>query len=253
MTSYGYGMLGVDPAEAEKCFEKALSVAAGAHGKDHPSLACILVLASRSALEQEEPERALRYLTTAARILEEAFGPTHLKLAKVIRSMGDANLELGELGAAEGAYRRLGEIYAAHCPPDDWRHAFVAARLGKLARKEKHYARAADFYEQALAIAERTLGANDKRLHDLLFDASEAHKAAGALPRAIVLAERLATVNPALLHAWSHLASVYDAAQDPRAAPTYRRYMTLLKATMEKETAEPMAPLQEEDETGRKS
>jgi hypothetical protein len=66
--------------------------------------------------------------------------------------MGDANLTLGNFGAAEAAYRQLREIYAAHCPPDDERHGFAAARLGEVAMMEERYALAADLYGSASCV-----------------------------------------------------------------------------------------------------
>ena len=218
MTRLGSRMLDVEePAAAEKCFKEALDLAAGAHGEAHPSVGRLLVLAGKSALAQEQAERALHYLTTAAPILENALGRTHVDLGEVFNAIADANLALGELGAAEEGYRRMGRIYAAHHPPESERHAVVLALLGRVAMKQKNHARAADLFEQALAIAERAFGANDMRLKEPLGDAAEAQAAAGVLPRAEVLSRRLLEMceaalgpgHPALLPAVWSLASVY--------------------------------------------
>jgi hypothetical protein len=98
--------------------------------------------------------------------------------------------------------------------------------------KRKDYGKAAELFEQALAIGERAYGEDDRRLGSMLDKAAEAHLRSGALARAEALTQRFLAIGerteippdaPAMLEAFRRLATVYEKTGDPRAGEMRRR------------------------------
>jgi tetratricopeptide (TPR) repeat protein len=232
--------------EASKFLKDALSLAAGSRGKDHPSLAHLMFLAGKLAMAQKSPKQALFCLGQALAIDEKAKGRTHDELIPVLQLQADANLELGKLGAAEGAYRRIGDIYKKNHPPDSEWQGIAPALLGDVAMKRKAFSKAAELFEQALAAGERVFGPDSLRLQVMLDKAAEARLQSGDLARAEELSQRLLTMferlvppdHPSLLPSVRRLATVYLKTGDARVEEMLKRTLGSLEAATREMNAE---------------
>ncbi len=224
--------------EASKSLKNALSLAAGSRGKDHPSLAHLMFLAGKLAMAQKQWKQALFCFERALAIDEKAKGRTHEDLVEIFRLTADADLELGKLGAAEAAYKRIGEIYAKIRPLDSEWQGIAPALLGDVAMKRKAFARAADLFEEALTIAEAVFGKDSLRLQVMLDKAAEAHLQNEKLARAEELSRRLLVMlerhvapdHPTLLPSVRRLATVYLQTGDARAEEMIKRTLGSLEA-----------------------
>jgi tetratricopeptide (TPR) repeat protein len=242
------------PGEAAKFFRDALDVAARARGKEHPSVGEILFWAGKVALAEEDPKRALRCLQTSIEIGEKALGRLHEDLVERLSALAEAHMALSKWGAAEAAIRRIGEIHAkAHPGELDWQ-AITPAKLGDMCMRRKAYARAAELYEQSLALAEQAFGKDSVRLHVILDEAGEAHQKAGSMARTEELSLRLLAMlekelgpdDTRLFPAVVRITDVYVKTGNLRAAEWVPRSMKLLKARtaeVTEETAEMNAEL----------
>lgn len=232
--------------EASKFLHGALSRAAGSRGKDHPSVAHLTFLTGKLALAQKQWKQALFCFDRALALDEKAKGRMHEDLVEILRLIADADLELGKLGAAEAAYKRIGEIYAKSQPRGSEVQGVVPALLGDVAMKRKAFARAADLFEEALAIAEGVFGKDSLRLRVLLDKAAEAHLKNENLPRTEELSRRLLVIlerhvapdHSALLPTVGRLATVYLKTGDARAEEMIKRTTGLLKSATEDAKAE---------------
>ena len=232
--------------EAAKFLQGALGLAAGSRGKDHPSVAHLMYLAGKLALAQKQWKQALFCFDRALAIDEKAKGRMHEDLVEILRLTADADLELGKLGAAEAAYKRIGEIYARSQPRDSDVQGIVPALLGDVAMKRKAFARAADLFEEALAIAEVVCGKDSLRLRVLLDKAAEAHLKNENLPRTEELSRRLLVIlerhvapdHSALLPTLGRLATVYLKTGDARAEEMIKRTVGSLESVTREVQAE---------------
>jgi tetratricopeptide (TPR) repeat protein len=217
--------------EASKFLQGALSRAAESRGKAHPSVAHLTFLTGKLALAQKQWKQALFCFDRALSIDEKAKGRMHEDLVEILRLIAEADLELGKLGAAEAAYKRIGEIYAKSQPLGSEVQGIAPSLLGDVAMKRKAFARAADLFEEALAIAEAAFGKDSLRLRVLLDKAAEAHLKNENLPRTEELSRRLLVIlerhvapdHSALLPTVGRLATVYLKTGDARAEEMIKR------------------------------
>jgi tetratricopeptide (TPR) repeat protein len=246
LTRIGTLLLATDKLEeASKFLERALALATGSRGKNHPSVAHLMYLSGKLALAQKQWKQALFCLDRALAIDEKAKGRMHEELVEILRLVAQADLELGKLGAAEAAYKRIGEIYAKSQPSGSEVQGIAPSLLGDVAMKRKAFARAADLFEEALTIAEAAFGKDSLRLRVMLDKAAEAHLKNEDLPRTEELSRRLLVIlerhvapdHSALLPSIGRLATVYVKTGDARAEEMIKRTTALLKsATQEAET-----------------
>ena len=251
MTRLGVLLLAAkEPEEASKFLKDALSLAAAARGKDHPSVTHLIFLAGKLAIAQKQWKHALFCFDSALKVDEKTKGRTHKDLVELFQLSADADLELGKLGAAEAAYRRIGEIYKANYPADSEWQGIMPALLGEVAMKRKAFGKAAELFEQALTIAERVFGKDSFQLLVLLDKVGEAQLQNGALARTEELSKRLLAMferelppdDSRLLPSLRRLATVYMQTNDERAAELVKRSLVCLE-TLTRETQEETAQI----------
>lgn len=236
--------------EASKLFKEAHELAASSRGEDHPSVAHLIYLAGEVAMAMNNPKHALFCAERALEVAQKTMGTAHLSLMVVLKLVADAQLALGKLGAAETSIGRIGAIYAKSALPTSEQQAIAPSLLADVAMKRKAYARAAELFEQALAICERAYGsADDKRLGGMLDRAGEAQLLSGALARAEALTQRLLVIceqadlgpeAPAMVATVRRLATIYEKTGDPRAEEMRRRARLVPEAATSK--ARPRRP-----------
>jgi tetratricopeptide (TPR) repeat protein len=219
--------------EASLCFRRAHELAAASRGADHPSVAHLIYLGGKVSLFMGNPKHALFCAERALAAAEKSMGTANVSVGVVLLLMADAQLALGKLGAAEATYRRMGALIAKRAGPTSEQHAMAPLMLGDVAMKRKDYVKAAELFEQALAIGERAYGGeDDHRLGTMLEKAGEAHLRSGALARAEALTQRFLAIGerdqvapdaPGMLAAVRRLAAIYEKSGDPRADEMRRR------------------------------
>ncbi len=251
MTRMGVLMLAAEePEEASKSLKDALSLAERSRGKDHPSVARLMFLLGKAAIAQKHWKRAIFCFDSARKIDEKAKGRTHQDLVELFQLSAEADLALGKLAAAEAAYRRIGEIYKDNYPADSEWQGILPALLGEVAMKRKAFGKAAELFEQALAIAERVFGKDSFQLVVLLDKVGEAQLKNGALARTEELSKRLLAMferelppdDSRLLPSLRRLATVYMQTKDERAVEMVKRTMVCFE-TLTRETQEETAQI----------
>jgi tetratricopeptide (TPR) repeat protein len=261
LTRIGTLLLATDKLEeASKFLERALAQAASSRGKDHPSVAHLMYLSGKLALAQKQWKQALFCLDRALAITEKAKGRMHEDLVAILHLIGDADLGLGKLGAAEAAYKRIGEIYAKSQPNGAEVQGVVPTLLGDVAMKRKAFARAADLFEEALTLAEAAFGKDHLRLRVLLDKAAEAHLKNENLPRTEELSRRLLAIlerhvapdHSALVPSFRRLAAVYLQTGDARAEEMIKRTVRSLDALTKEAEAEAETRKMKADRARRK-
>jgi tetratricopeptide (TPR) repeat protein len=247
MTRMGALMLAADePAEAVKSLKDALSLAEKSRGKDHPSTARLMFLLGKAALAQKHWKRVIFCVDSARKIEEKAKGRTHTDLVELFQLSADADLALGKFAAAEVAYRRIGEIDKANYPAESEWQAIPLALLGEVATKRKAFDKAAELFEQALAISERVFGKDSFQLLTLLDKVGEAQFQAGATARTEELSLRLLAMlerelppdDSRLLPSLRRLATVYMKTKHERTAELVKRSMVCLETLIRETQAE---------------
>jgi tetratricopeptide (TPR) repeat protein len=261
LTRIGTLLLATDKLEeASKFLQGALGRAARSRGKDHPSVAHLTFLTGKLALAQKQWKQALFCFDRALSIDEKAKGRMHEDLVEILRLSADAHLELGKLGAAEAALKRIGQIYAKSQPSGSEVQGIAPALLGDVAMKRKAFARAADLFEEALAIAEVAFGKDSLRLRVLLDKAAEAHFKNENLARTEELSRRLLVIlerhvapdHSALLPSVGRLATVYLKTGDARAEEMIKRATRSLKSVTREAEEEAEARQLKADRARRK-
>lgn len=251
MTRMGVLMLAAkEPEEASKSLKDALNLAERSRGKDHPSVARLMFLLGKAAIAQKHWKRALFCFDSARKIDEKGKGRTHQDLVELFQLSAEADLALGKLAAAEAAYRRIGEIYKANYPADSEWQGILPALLGEVAMKRKAFGKAAELFEQALAIAESVFGKDSFQSVVLLDKVSEAQLQNGALARTEELSKRLLAIferelppeDSRLLPSLRRLATVYMQTKDERAVEMVKRTMVCFE-TLTRETQEEAAQI----------
>ncbi len=93
-------------------YAEALEHAEALHGAMHPNVATLHVNLGQLALLAEQPQRAHHHMQTAVDIRTEILGSDDAQTARASHGLGQAELALGNLDAAEGAFVRAREVLA---------------------------------------------------------------------------------------------------------------------------------------------
>lgn len=87
--------------------------------KEHHLVALALLEQGRAARAEKAPKVAAisrkRYLL----LRKKTLGPEHLDVIEPLDDLSSTYVELGKHGAAEGAYVKMGKVFAKHYAPDD--------------------------------------------------------------------------------------------------------------------------------------
>ena len=161
-----YGRLG-RLYQAHEYYELARQCYESAHRLD-PAIADWPYYLGVFAAERGQDEKAVRYFREMARLRPE-YAPLHLRL-------GDALLGLGDLEAAEVAYRQ----HLSHAPASAWGYL----GLGKVARRRSRESSAVEVLERALEL--------DPRNHEAIYVLAMTYRELDRREAALSLLDRLA-------------------------------------------------------------
>jgi CHAT domain-containing protein/Flp pilus assembly protein TadD len=182
--------------------------------------------------EQGKFDAAIELAERARVLFERAFGPDHLELADLLKSLARLYRVKRDYARAELLLKRSLRIREQSLQPD---HPDIAIELRALASiydEERDYARAEPMYRRSLGIFERALGPDDPMVDDVLvrlawlyFINDDFSRAEPVAQRLVSLRERkLGPNDPDTAGALSGLASLYAEKGDfARALPVLQR------------------------------
>lgn len=190
-----------DLTMSKATLERALAIAEGAYGPDHPNVAPILAQLGRVLRRTGDMYGAYAALRRALSIDEAAHGPEHPQVAWTLTHLGRVQRQLGNTEAALATLHRALAIYEATYGPADPRMAWTLTHIGRAMRRLGDYAGAHQAMRRALHINEASYGAMHPavgwtvgHLGRILRRRGDYPAASAALQRSIIIHE--ATFGP---------------------------------------------------------
>jgi tetratricopeptide (TPR) repeat protein len=139
--------------------ERALAIAEGAYGPDHPNVAPILAQLGRVLRRLGDMYGAYAALRRALSIDEAAHGPEHPQVAWTLTHLGRVQRQLGNTEAALITLRRALDVHEATYGPGHPKVAWTLTHIGRAVRRLGDYAGAHQAIRRALDINEAHYGA----------------------------------------------------------------------------------------------
>jgi eukaryotic-like serine/threonine-protein kinase len=168
-----------DLACARHAYDKSIAVYSASTEAGNWGIAMPLLNVGTLLREREEIDAARPYFERALDIDKRVFGPESASTAYTLACLGDLAQARRDLSAARRLLDESLRIYAIARPPD---HIDLVAPLTYLAHTDLDEHRAGDavsLLERALAIAEKTHGADHSAVADVLVDLAIARAALG--------------------------------------------------------------------------
>jgi CHAT domain-containing protein/tetratricopeptide (TPR) repeat protein len=138
---------------------QATDIWEGILGKNHAFVARALMDLATVHREQGAADEALPLLERALSIRRQALVPGHRDIASTLADIAVTSSQLGEMAAAEEAANEAISIWERADAPDAPEFATALALLGDLHRTLGHLDQSQRYYERALAIDLKVLGA----------------------------------------------------------------------------------------------
>ncbi len=104
----------------------------------------------------------------ALELAEQRLGPDSLRVATLLRNLGQIHLQQKQYAEADSPLKRALSIQEKAVPPDDKNIGVTLKLLGLLYTEQKRYADAEPLLQRALSVEEKVLGPNDKEVRDTL-------------------------------------------------------------------------------------
>jgi tetratricopeptide (TPR) repeat protein len=145
-------------AQARGLFERALTIAEGAFGPDHPNVAAVANNLGGVLRDLGDLAGAKAHFERALRIDEQAYGPDHPNVAIRVSNLGRVLQDLGDLAGAKAHLERALRIDEQAYGPDHPDVARDVNNLGGVLHALGDLAGAKANFERALWIFERFLG-----------------------------------------------------------------------------------------------
>jgi esterase/lipase superfamily enzyme/Tfp pilus assembly protein PilF len=145
-------------AEAERNAERAVRLAEGKFGPDHPNVGVALNNLGQLYRAEGRYSEAEPFFKRALAITEKALGPDHPNVGAALTNLGQLYRAEGRYDEAQLLFKRALAIDEKALGPD---HPNVGATLNDLAtlyHDQGRYAEAEPLYKRALAITEKALG-----------------------------------------------------------------------------------------------
>jgi CHAT domain-containing protein/tetratricopeptide (TPR) repeat protein len=234
--------------EAAEKTEQALAIRRQHLGEMHPDVAYSMSQLGDIAFSQGQYDRAETLISGALKIREATLPPDHLNVADSLGNLAAILLVRGDYIRPEPLYQQALTIYEralasgqTSVPPADLEN-FIADVLNNRAllyHRRGNYAQAESQYLQALAIRERTRGADDSTVARTLADLGGVYYVSGQYEKAIqVLRRALGIQEPrnerSLATTNSTLAAVYFDQGDYRNAEAFfRRALAIDERTLD--------------------
>ncbi len=137
-------------AEAERDFRQALAIDQSWYGKDNPETANLMRTLAQTLVFENRCEEAAQLVQQALIVQERAYGKAHPRVAMALGVLGKVALKRGSLDEARADFTRALEIYRAAYGDKHYYNAVALSDLADTYLQEKDYARAEQFYREAL-------------------------------------------------------------------------------------------------------
>lgn len=147
----------VSARRAEHYFEEALGIAEANYGKNHPQVAPFLS-GLASAYVEWKPSRAMALSEKALELYAKEKKPNMKVLAGLLKKNGDILNKVGRFKGAEHALTKALSIHEQHFPGTS-AHAMTSLSLGMLYGEMEKEKSAEYYFDQALTIMKKKLGA----------------------------------------------------------------------------------------------
>ncbi len=144
---------------ALETFERAASIARGAHGPEHPAFGTIEFGLSNVLTDLARWDEAERHLASAEQIFRASLGPEHPFVTAALCNFGIIEEGRGRADAAIARFEACRAAIGARLGADDPDYARVLENLGRLHRVTGALELARRELEQALTIRRERLGA----------------------------------------------------------------------------------------------
>jgi tetratricopeptide (TPR) repeat protein len=177
--------------------ERALAIAEGAYGPDHPNVAPILAQLGRVLRRLGDMYGAYAALRRALSIDEAAHGPEHPQVAWTLTHLGRVQRQLGNTEAALITLRRALAVHEATYGPGHPKVAWTLTHIGRAVRRLGDYAGAHQAIRRALDINEAHYGAMHPGVGWTVGHLGRILRRLGDYPAASVALQRSLTVHEA--------------------------------------------------------
>ena len=156
----GYLQVRAEFAEAKDQYERALTLAEKAYGRDDPKVAAIVNNLGSVLQTLSGPQRAKEYYERALKIDEKAYGSDHPNVARDINNLGNVLQTLGDPQGAMEHYERALKIDEKAYGSGHPNVATAVNNLGRVLQDLGDLQGAKEYYEHALKIDEKAYGSD---------------------------------------------------------------------------------------------
>ena len=154
--------------EAERLYQRALTICERLLGPEHPHTTAIFNNLGLLYWNQGKYEEAESLYQRALTIKERVLGPEHSSIAGTLNNLANLYGRQGKYEQAEPLYQRALAIYERVLGPEHPDIASIFNNLGILYKNQGKYEQAEPLHQRALVIRERVLGPEHPDVADTL-------------------------------------------------------------------------------------
>jgi len=184
--------------EAKEVLERALKLARGVYGDQHPAVSAIVNNLGRVCQRMGQVSEAKKYYEWAVAIDEPAFGRDYPHVATVVNNYGLCLMAGGEVAIAKEKFQWSLEVLEKTSGADHPKLASVINNLGYAMKALGDWNGAHDHFRRALAIAETKFGPKHPTVASILHNLGEVARGMGNLESARSYFERAMAIDRAV-------------------------------------------------------
>src|SRR5258706_513405 len=184
--------------EAKDVLERALKLARGIYGDQHPSVSAIVNNLGRVCHRMGQVSEAKQYYEWAVAIDEPAFGRDHPHLATLVNNYGLCLMAGGEVGVAREKFQWALEVFERTSGADHPKLASVINNLGYATKGLGDFQGAHEHFRRALEIAEKKFGPKHPTVASILHNLGDVARGMGNLESAKSYFEKALAIDRAV-------------------------------------------------------